>query len=232
MIVSIHQPDYIPYPGLFYKMSQSEIFVFLDDAQFSSDNVHHWNKIKTPQGEFKLKIPVDYKFGQKINKVRTKDELGWKEKHLKTIEMNYKKAPYFEDFFPKFKEVLMKEYSSLAEQNIAITTMIAGLLKINVKFIKSSDMGIYTAREERVIDICKALDGTEYISGHGAKAYQVEENFTNRDLKLTYTDYKPVEYPQQWEKQSNRLINMSIIDYIFNCGYDFENIIKMVKGNE
>ena len=88
MVISIHQPDYIPYLGYFYKMSQSDKFVFLDDAQYSNDNMHNWNKIKTPQGELRLKIPVENHLGDAINKVRTKDELGWREKHLKTIEMS------------------------------------------------------------------------------------------------------------------------------------------------
>ena len=110
MIVSIHQPDYISYLGYFYKVSQSDAFVFLDDAQFSNDNMHHWNRIKTPQGECRLKIPVEQHLGDLINQVRTKDELKWKEKHLKTIEMNYKKAPFFEELFPQFKELLTKDY--------------------------------------------------------------------------------------------------------------------------
>ena len=92
MKISIHQPDYISYLGYFYKISKSDIFVFLDDAQFSNDNMHHWNRIKTPQGECRLKIPVEQHLGDPINRVRTKDELKWKQKHLKTLEMNYTKS--------------------------------------------------------------------------------------------------------------------------------------------
>ena len=95
MIVSIHQPDYLPWLGYFNKISKSDVFVFLDDAQYSTDNMHNWNKIKTPQGEFKLKVPVINKLGYKISEVKTRDELGWKQKHLKTIAMNYKKAEHF-----------------------------------------------------------------------------------------------------------------------------------------
>ena len=78
-------------------MYKSDLFIYLDDAQFSNEAAHNFNKIKTPQGVLRVKFPVEMKFGDPINHVRPKDELKWKEKHLKTIEMNYKKAPFFSD---------------------------------------------------------------------------------------------------------------------------------------
>ena len=216
MMCSIHQPDYIPYIGYFYKISKSKIFVFLDDVQFSNDNMHHWNKIKTPQGECRLKIPVDYKFGDNINQVRTKDELGWKEKHIKTIEMNYKKAPYFQDVFPGFASLLLKDYQNLSLMNIALNKYFCKGFGFEIEFILSSKMNIDSFKEDRVIDICCAIGADKYISGHGAKAYQDENNFTKNGLKLVYTDYTPFEYPQLW---GEFIPNLSILDYVLNCGF-------------
>ena len=229
MVISIHQPDYIPYIGYYYKISQSDKFVFLDDAQFSSDNMHHWNKIKTPQGECRLKIPVDYSFGDTINQVRTKDELKWKEKHLKTIEMNYSKAPFFKDVFPQFKDVLMHDYDNLAEMNIALTELICDGFGLNVVFLKSSDLNLSTSREEKVIDICIDYGADTYLSGNGARAYQVEEHFTSKNIQLEYSDYSPIEYKQQW---GDFIPNLSVIDFIFNCGFDMEYIKEKVKGGK
>lgn len=227
MIISIHQPDYIPYIGYFYKIAQSDIFVFLDDVQFSNDNMHHWNRIKTPQGECRLKIPVEYKFGNNINQVRPKNELKWREKHLKTIEMNYTRAKYFKDIFPKFKDIMMLDYSNLAEMNIKINRFICDGFGFKTKFTLSSELDIDTSREERVIDICLALGEKTYISGNGAKAYQVQEHFDDHGLILKYTDYKPFEYSQLWK---DFIPNMSIMDYIFNCGFDWAFIDKKLCG--
>lgn len=229
MIISIHQPDYISYLGYFYKISKSDKFVFLDDCQFSNDNMHHWNRVKTPQGECRLKVPVEHKFGDFINGVRTRDELGWKEKHLKTIEMNYHRAPYFEELFPQFKELLSADYNNLADMNIAINTWIARGFGFKAEFFRTSEMKIDTVREERVIDICTMLGGDTYISGNGAKAYQITEHFTDRGIKLQYTDYQPIEYKQQWMKQCGFLPYMSVLDYIFNCGFDWDYVENAVK---
>ena len=155
-------------------------------------------------------------------------------KHLKTIEMNYKKAPFFEELFPQFKELLTKDYPSLAELNIAVNTWIIKGFGFKAKLYKSSDMDINTFREERVIDIVKKLDGNVYISGNGARAYQVDEHFTDKGIKLVYTDYQPIEYRQQWKK-AGFLPYMSTLDYLFNCGFDWqyvENAVKEMKdGN-
>ena len=225
MIISIHQPDYIPYIGFFYKMSKSDKFVFLDDCQFSNDNMHHWNRVKTPQGECRLKIPVKQHLGDTINIVETRDELQWKKKHLKTIEMNYSKAPFFKEIFPEFEALIIQNYKSLSEQNIAINMWIAEKFGMKAEFFKTSDMDIKTVNEERVIDICTALGGDVYISGNGAKAYQVDEHFTERGVKLVYTDYKSIEYKQLW---GEFIPNLSIVDYMFNCGFDWDYVIKSV----
>ena len=217
MVISIHQPDYIPYWGYFYKISRCDKFVFLDDCQFSSDNMHHWNKVKTAQGELRLKVPVENKFGDFINSVRTRDELGWKKKHLKTIEMNYTKAPYFKEYFPKFSELINEDYKTIADMNISINKWICSGFGFAPEFYRSSELDIHTVNEERVIDICVLLGGDEYISGNGARAYQVDEHFLERGVKLTYTDYHPFEYKQLW---GEFIPNMSIVDYIFNCGFE------------
>lgn len=226
MKVGIHQPDYLPWIGLFYKMYLSDIFVHLDDAQYSNQAAHNYNKIKTAQGEFRLKFPVEQHMGDRINEVRPKDELKWKEKHLKTIEMNYSKAPYFKSLFPEFKEKFIQPYSNVADLNIAMNTYVASKFGINPKFVKSSDFKLKTKREERVLDLIQAVGGDEYISGNGARVYQIEDHFTERGIKLTYLDYSPIEYPQLW---GDFVPCMSVVDFIFNCGYDFDQVLKKVK---
>lgn len=226
--IAIHQPDYIPWLGFFYKVAHSNQFVYLDDAQYSNEAAHNYNIIKTPQGEFRLKIPVERQFGDAINVVRTKDELNWREKHLKTIEMNYKKAIHFKKIYPEFREVMMSGYDNLALLNISLNQFILDGFGIRTPCIKASELNIMTVREERILDICKKLDATKYLSGNGARSYQVKEHFNNAGLILTYLDYKPVEYEQIWPKVGF-FPCMSAIDYIFNCGFDWNYVEKKVE---
>lgn len=228
MIVSIHQPDYIPWIGLYYKIAHSDIFVYLDDAQYSNQGDHNVNKIKTPQGTHNLKVPVEQHLGDLIMNVRTRDELKWKEKHLKTLQMNYSKAPYFSEIYPGLQEIINNHEGSISDLNIAINKLICDGFNINTKILKSSCMNIHSAKEDRVIDICKKLDATEYLSGNGAKAYQVKEHFERKGLKLNYINYIPIEYKQLWPA-TGFIKSLSILDYIFNCGFDWDYIEKEQK---
>ena len=227
MRISIHQPDYIPWLGFYYKVAHSDKFVYLDDAQFSNEAAHNYNVIKTPQGEFRLKIPVNQKLGDIICNVITKDELKWREKHLKTIEMNYKKAPYFNEIYPKLQEVWLAGYSNLAELNMAINQCIFDGFQISVPIIRTSQMKIMSSREERILDICEIMGASEYLSGNGARAYQKEEHFEERGIALTYLDYKPIRYSQLW---GDFIPCMSVVDYIMNCGFDWEQVERKVKA--
>lgn len=224
--VAIHQPDYIPWLGLYYKMAHSDIFVYLDDAQYSNEADHNVNVIKTANGALKLKAPVEQHLGNLINEVRTRDELKWKAKHLKTIQMNYSKAPYFKDIFSEFSDVIERDYASIADLNMAINEFICKGFKISPKILKSSDMPIESVREERIIDICHYVGADEYLSGNGARAYQTEGHFTENNLKLTYLDYKPIQYKQLW---GEFLPCMSAVDYIFNCGFDWDYVEQQVR---
>lgn len=223
MIIATHQPNYIPWLGYFYKIAEADVFVFLDDVQYSHHGMHNYNYIKTPQGLFRLKIPVTGSQGDKINSIYTKDELNWKPKHLQTLESNYKRAKWFNEVFADFSGLLNSRFENLARQNESIIKFYCNKFEIKTKFVLSSSLNINTSRENRIIDICKALNGDVYLSGLGAKAYQNEENFVRNGIVLRYSNFIPFQYPQQW---GNFLANVSIIDFLMNCGYDWQLVTQ------
>ena len=225
-IIAIHQPNYIPWLGYFYKIYQSDVFVYLDDAQFSNEGMHNYTYIKTVSGSFRLKYPVQQSLGDKINEVRPKDELGWKGKHLKMIESNYHNANYFNEVFSDYNELILKEYSNVATLNISFIEFFAEKLGFNAEYIKASDLNINRAKSEKIIAICEALGGNIYYSGTGAKAYQKEEDFRLYGIDLRYSVFKPFQYPQLWEGFQS---NITALDYFMNCGYDWDRVLKSQK---
>lgn len=216
MTVSIHQPLYLPYFGLFQKIYESDVFVFLDDVQYSNDNWQDYNVIKTPQGITRIRIPVDGKFGDRICDIRTKDELGWKKKHLKTIEYNYKRAPHFHEVVGVVFPLIREEYQSLSELNEAVITGIVHRLHIKTRILRSSEICAEGKKEERVINICKQVGATTYLSGTGASVYQEKRDFERAGLKLRYITLKKPEYRQLWGSNADGL---SFLDYLMNVGF-------------
>ena len=226
--VAIHQPNYIPWLGYFYKIYKADVFVFHDDARYSESGMHNYHYIKTPQGHFRLKIPVSKPSGARINQVSTKDHLNWKDKHLKIIAFNYKKARYFTEVFNDFSELLLSDYPNLAEMNQSIIMALCNKLSIDAKFVLSSDLNLQSEREEKILDTCDAVKAKVYYSGRGAQAYQNETNFTKRGVQLEYSDYSPFEYFQLWGAFEP---NVSIIDYLMYNGYDWDKVLAHQAEN-
>ena len=225
-VVSIHQPCYIPYLGVFYKIWQSDKFVYLDDAQYSNGYVFDWNRIKTPQGETRLKIPLEKKFGDLLTEVKPKDFLKWKDKHLKTIQMNYKKAPFFNEVFSDYSDCILMNFGNLAALNMATMDLFMDRFGWKKQVFRSSEIGIQTKAEARVIEIVQKVGGYTYLSGDGGRNYQTEEHFTKAGIELVYPGFKPLEYRQQW---GEFIPNMSVIDYCMNEGYEIEEFFDKTR---
>ena len=101
--MAMHQPNYVPWLGYFHKLARCDVFVYLDAVQFPrGQSFGARNRIKTPNGVAWLTIPVARPHGRdgKVTyaEVGFADE-GWREKHLKTVEMSYRKAPHFDQVF-------------------------------------------------------------------------------------------------------------------------------------
>ena len=229
MTTAIHQPNYIPWLGYFYKIYQTDQFVFLDDVQFSNQGMQNYHYIKTPQGLFRLKIPVVSKFGMLINEIETRDDLNWKQKHLKTFEMNYRKAPHFNEVYQDLEVLLGIEGRNLSDLNQKIILHICQKFGIEKEFITSSELGINSSKEDKVLDICQKLNTDVYYSGTGAKAYQRKEHFVKRGIELRYSSFKPFEYSQLWGLFEK---NVTVIDYLMHCGYDWDRVLDRQKKSE
>ena len=224
--IAIHQPNYLPWLGYFYKIYQSDVFVFLDDAQFSNKGMHNYTYIKTNNGSCRLKFPVQQRFGDKINEVRPKDELGWKDKHMAILKSNYSKAKYFTEVFNDYRQLISQDFNSISELNGSSIKFYAKKLGIKTKFINSSELNINLSKEEKIIAICNVLGASVYYSGKGAEAYQNEGNFCSNGIELIYSVFKPFNYQQLWgEFQAN----VSALDFFMNCGYNWDQVLNSQK---
>lgn len=220
MIFSIHQPNYIPYLGYFYKIAASDTFVILDAVQYPrGQNFSARNRIKTPQGANYLTIPVKIPGGRQGKVIYTEIEFSgnqWKEKHIKTIELNYKKAPYFKEILNIFTRILEKDLS-FVNLNIELITEICSYMEIKTKCIRLSDiLSDFGNKTNLIIDIGKSLNSNIYLSGTGGgKDYNDEDLLKTAGISLIYSDFRHPEYSQLW---GDFLPNLSILDVLLNCG--------------
>ena len=113
MILTAHQPCYLPWLGLFDKISSCDVFCYFDIVQYQRKDYNNRNKIKTSNGELWLSVPVESKghLDKNVSDILIIQD-KWVTKHLKSIELNYKKAPFFHDYFPELQSILINESKS------------------------------------------------------------------------------------------------------------------------
>jgi hypothetical protein len=224
-IAAIHQPNFLPWIGFFYKIKQSDVFIFLDDAQFSKGSFTNRNKIKTPNGEKYITMPMMKKRShfQMINECEIRDKNQSVEKILNSLRSNYRKSKYFDDYFEPLKDIINSDTSCLSDINISLVEWVLDILEIRTRTERSSNLeNIDGVSTDRLVSICKAVDANKYLSGFGGSNYQDESKFLDHDIELLTTDFKHPVYDQLW---GDFLPCMSVIDLIFNCGKDSKNLI-------
>jgi hypothetical protein len=203
-------------------MAKCNIFILLDNVQYEKNGPTNRVKIKIAQGEDWLTLSVKREFPRIINEVKLVNFPKEREKHLKAIELNYKKAKYFNFLFPELKEILEKDWQYLSNLNVELIKLLKEKLGIKTKLEIASDYNISGKGDELLIDICRKFNADIYLSGKGGQKYQNEEKFKAAGIKLEYTDFIHPVYPQLW---GDFIPGLSIIDLIFNCGPNSLNIL-------
>ena len=119
MILTAHQPVYLPWLGLFHKIALADKFVFFNEVQYLPKDWMNRNKIKTSVGEIFLTVPVLRKGyrEKKTSELEINNNINWQEKHLKSIQINYKKSLFFDTYIQFFEEVYSKKWQYLADLN-------------------------------------------------------------------------------------------------------------------
>lgn len=218
-VLASHQPDFFPYMGYFYKIFQSDVFVFSDDVQYSKKGRHNYNDILTSNGPKRLTLPIKYHVAN-LNEISISADDTFIEKTLKTLRQEYGKARCFDEAYPVIEELFkLAPNHTLADYNMICLHTLIGKFELdkNRSFFVSSEIKSWeTTRDARIIDMCVALGANVYYSGSGAKDYHIEEDYERKGIQLVYSDYQSTPYPQV---RPGFIENLSVIDYVMNCGF-------------
>jgi hypothetical protein len=224
MIVSISQPRYLPWLGYFRRIAASDLFIYLDTVQYTPRDWENRNKIKTDRGWIWLTVPVKAEYRALIPDIRIDNEQPWQHKHWRTIETYYGSAPHFETYADPLGGLYERRtWHSLTDLNTSLTGIVCEWFGLSrAKFCKSSDMAVTGQGSELLLNLCKAVGATVYLSGSQGRNYLDETAFGKEGIEVLYDDYKHPTYRQLYGVFEP---NMAAIDLIFNCGPDSFDIL-------
>lgn len=223
-VVAIHQPNYLPWLGYFYKMASCDTFVLLDNVLLSKQSVTTRCQIKGKEGVRILPVPLATK-GCRINEAAICCDGKWQLKHWHSMEDAYRLSRYWNEYNPIFERVYRgTTWSSLSQLNVSLITTIEGMLGLDIKIISSSELNVTASdKSGRIVEICKMLDADTYLSGTGGRSYNDEEVFRRAGVELAYTDFEHPMYRQLW---GDFVPNLSIVDLLFNEGPGSLDILR------
>jgi hypothetical protein len=216
------QPYIFPYLGYFQLIQSVNTFVFYDDVNYIKGGWINRNNIWNNGLAMKFSVPLVAPSQNKwiketlVNKV---EYAAWKKKFLKTIEYNYKNAP----FYPEALIILQSTLEQAEDNECSIARLamhsietVCGYLEMPQKFLVSSDLdepfsGI--DRADRLIAITKSLGDNHYINAQGGIELYSKPYFSSKGVKLEFVKpYLPCYNP------GGRIYipGLSIIDLIMN----------------
>jgi len=226
-MISISQPTFFPWIGYFDIIDQVDIFIILDDVDFSKQSWHQRNKFKTSQKLKWFTVPVKSGKGRLISEIEIFDGQRLFKKFKNFTETNYSRSRYFKTYSKELFEIfeIACVEGKLAELNIQVIKFFIKLLKIDTKIILSSSLKINEDRSKKIVNICNHFNVNQYFSSYGAKDYLKDDKkiFIDKKINVFLHNYKHPEYKQMY---APFISNACILDLIFNEG---ENSLKIIK---
>ena len=225
MILTAHQPAYLPWLGLFHKISLADAFVSFDRVQYVPKDWNNRNRIKTANGPLWLSVPVLKKGHREksLDEIEIDNRSPWQRKHWGTLVGNYGKAPHFKDYSDFFQDVYSREWTLLCELTDYMLRWFLATLGIGAELSRAADYDFQGVKSELVLDMCRTLEADRYIFGAQGRDYADVDAFTRAGIEVAFQEYRHPEYRQLHGEFEGY---MSIVDLLFNCGEESFEILS------
>jgi len=234
VIVSIMQPAYLPWLGYFHRISLADVHIVLDHVQIdksSKTGFTNRNKIRTRDGWCWLTVPLLTKgkgADLLIDSLEIANDTSWARKHWAAIRHSYARAPYFAGHAHFFEDIYSREWPCLAELMREVTAYLLNAFSIRTPILFSSEMKVEGKKDGLILNLCRAVEATVYISGPFGRGYLREPLFEEAGIRVVYHDYDHPAYPQSYPGFEPY---MSAVDLLFNCGpKSYEILSRGQKG--
>jgi hypothetical protein len=224
-VAAIHQPQYLPYLGFFHKITQSDVFVILDDTQFQKRGVQHRNRIKTREGWQWLTVPVLRHSAQPIRDVALDPTAPWQRRHINALRSNYGRAPYFARYGQEIDGLLNQPWVSLCELDMALIRWVMAILSIDTPVRFASELNVTGTGSERLAGLCRAVNADRYLSGSGGRRYMDMEVFERNSVRVLWQAFDEPSYPQLFPTLGF-IPDLSVIDALFCYGPDSRRFVE------
>lgn len=234
MKIGIMQPYFLPYIGYWQLLNAVDKYVIYDDVNYIKGGWINRNRILVNKEAKYFNVKLNGASQNKlINEVEVSLDEVYQKKLLKTVEENYKKAPFFSKVFPVIKKIIENKEINLAKYLEYSIKEICSYLDIKTEILISSylEKNNFLKGKDKVIEICKKLGGTEYYNAIGGQELYSFAEFKSNGIELKFLKTEEIAYQQF---NNNFIPFLSILDVMmFNSKEkvkEFLNNYSLVKA--
>jgi hypothetical protein len=218
LIVTIHQPEHLPWLGFFDKIAAADIYVCLDTVQFRKNYFQNRNRILTRSGPVWVTVPIKVKghLSGRIADLEIAEDGRWAKKYWRTVTQSYGRHPFFDEYGPAFGQIISRSWPGLRDLNLALIALFLEALGLERTMILASDLGVTGQSTALLLDICRKLGADVYLSGPMGENYLDESEFEAAGIAVRYHRFDHPVYPQLGRDEF--VDKLSAFDLLMNHG--------------
>jgi hypothetical protein len=212
------QPTFLPWLGYFSLLESVDFFVFLDNVQFEVRSWQQRNRIIINNKESWLTIPVSLPFGRltRVDQALINTEHFSGPKICKTLTRAYGNKKGFDFIISNIFKIFLDPPKNISNFNVSLIKEIANALEVKTPFKLASEMNVSGSKGDLLLDICKNLGASTYISPAGSATYlDSYAGFFESGINLEYQTFK---HPIYSQGEIKFISHLSVIDAICNVG--------------
>ena len=213
MLVTIHQPHYLPWLGYLQRMAQADLFIVLDHVQFERGNYQNRSQVRVNGAAHWLTVPLQQRSQQeRIVDKRIDPRQEWAATHFETLRRAYGTTAT-----AALKAIYETRWERLVDLNAVLLDFLRAAFAIRTPLVNSSELDVAGAKGELVLNLCQAVGADALLVGlGGSRGYLDRAAFARAGIELVFQEFNHPVYPQRGSAPF--IAGLSAVDLLLNCG--------------
>jgi hypothetical protein len=214
----LHQPNFIPWTKLLAKIAECDVYMAYDSVQFTRTEYHNRQRLRARHDAVLLSVPVRRaKSRQRLCDVELDMSTDWRGYHLRIIEQEYRRAPYFDEVLDLVRGVYERDHPMLVDHNLDLLRAMLDYLSFETEIRRATEFVHEGDNTDRLIELTRVVGADEHITSTWGtdRRYIDWDRVSATGIKVRTQEFSHPVYAQQFEPF---MPNLGVLDLLFACG--------------
>ena len=216
--IAMMQPIFLPWLGYFELMDAVDVFIVLDDFQFTRHSWAHRNRLLLAGKPTMVSLPIRHPgtLNATFLDIAEAEPERWRRKLIRGIEQNYRRAPQYASIRRTVDAWLAAPAGSVGALEISWLETFSRYIGSRCQIRRSSEFATrHLRRSARVLKLLEAMNAGTYYAASSSFDYMAQDGmFPTQGPKVLFQNHLPVPYPQG--KAESFVSHLSALDAAFN----------------